>query len=142
MLTVAVTLSPQSSTSGSHEILRGSHRAGRIDDRRVSGETGAYPVRLYSLEQRLERVSVMATPRDVMFFHCNTLHTSSPNGSDTLRDLLLVAYNTRQNDPPVAHHHPVYTPLHVLADEEIELRAGHYDGERRAFMQSRADRSA
>jgi ectoine hydroxylase len=142
MLTVAVPLTPQTSTSGCLEVLRGSHRAGRIDHRRVGGQTGADPVRVAQLEQRLERVSFLATPGDVMFFHCNTLHTSSPNRSDTRRDLLLVAYNARHNDPPVAHHHPGYTPLHVLADEEIELRAGRYDGERRAFMQSRADRSA
>jgi ectoine hydroxylase len=141
MLTVAVPLSPQTSTSGCLEVLRGSHRAGRIDHRRVGGQTGADPARVAHLEQRLDRVSFLAAPGDVMFFHCNTLHTSSPNGSETRRDLLLVAYNARHNDPPVAHHHPGYTPLQLLADEEIELRTGRYDGERRAFMQSRADRS-
>ena len=87
-------------------------------------------------------MSFLADPGDVMFFHCNTLHTSSPNRSDDPRDLLLIAYNSRHNDPPVAHHHPQYTPIDVLPDAAIEQRADHPDGERRVFMQSRSDRSA
>jgi ectoine hydroxylase-related dioxygenase (phytanoyl-CoA dioxygenase family) len=141
MLSVGVPLTPQTTDSGCLELLRGSHRAGRIEHGRIGGQAGADPERVALLAERLEQVSFLAEPGDVLFFHCNTLHRSSPNRSTGPRDLLLVAYNTRRNDPPVPHHHPQYAPIDVLADSAIEERAGHFDGERRTFMQSRADRS-
>lgn len=139
MLTAAVALSPMSVANGCLKLLVGSHRAGRIDHRRVGDQTGADPDRVAFLEGRLDTVEFEAEPGDVMLFHCNVLHTSAPNRSDHARELLLVAYNARHNDPVKAHHHPGYTPIDVLADTEIEARAGRYDGEQRTFMAPGAD---
>ena len=141
MLTVAVPLSPMSAANGCLQVMRGSQRAGRVHHGRIGGQTGADPERVAALSTRFETTPFEAEPGDVMFFHCNVLHTSAPNRSDESRELLLIAYNTRGNDPVKVHHHPGYTPLAVLADDEIERRAGRYDGEARRFMTSRRDRS-
>jgi ectoine hydroxylase-related dioxygenase (phytanoyl-CoA dioxygenase family) len=125
--------------NGCLKLLRESHRAGRIDHGRVGEQTGADPDRVASLEQRFDAVEFEAQPGDMMLFHCNTLHTSAPNRSDHTRELLLVAYNARSNDPVKAHHHPGYTPIDVLPDRAIEDRAGRYEGERRTFMPPRDD---
>lgn len=142
MLTAGVPLSPMNEVSGGLEVIPGSHRAGRLSHWRIGGQTGADPDRVSFLVDRLGSTLVEAEPGDVVLFHCNTLHTSAPNRSDVARDLLLVAYNTRDNDPAIDHHHPRYTPLAVVADDAIEARRGHYEGERRTYMVSRADRSA
>ncbi len=140
MLTVAVPLTPQTPEGGCLELLRGSHRAGRGEHQRVGAQTGADPARVALLAARLERVPFLAEPGDVLFFHANTLHTSSPNRSGQVRELLLVAYNTRGNDPPVAHHHPSYRPIDLLTDGAIEERSGRYEGARRVFLRSRSER--
>ena len=141
MLTVAVPLGPMSPANGCLEVLAGSHLMGRIEHGVVGGQTGADPDRVGAALSRLERVAFEAVPGDVMFFHANTLHTSAPNRSTHPRDLLLVAYNARSNDPVIEHHHPRYIPLDVLPDAEITARAGRHDGERRAFLDPADDRS-
>ena len=50
-------------------------------------------------------------PGDALLFHCNVLHTSSANTSDTWRRALLIAYNRASNNPVEAIKHPGYTPL-------------------------------
>ena len=121
--------------------MRGSHRAGRIDHFRVGDQVGADPDRVAALTARFETVPFEGEPGDVVFFHCNVLHTSAPNSTDRSRELLLVAYNARRNDPVKAHHHPGYTPIDLVADDEVERRAGRYDGEKRTFMAARQDRT-
>lgn len=141
MLTVAVPLDRMSAENGCLRVLRGSHRLGRIDHGFVGSQTGADPARVKAAADRLVDVAFEAEPGDVMFFHCNTLHTSAPNTSATPRNLLLVAYNARTNDPVVAHHHPGYTPIAVVGDTAIVERAGHYEGERRSFLNPADDHS-
>lgn len=142
MLTAAVPLSSMNAISGGLEVIGGSHRAGRVSHRRIGGQNGADPDRVAALVEQLGATMIVAEPGDVVLFHCNVLHTSAPNRSDVPRDLLLVAYNTRHNDPVVVHHHPGYTPLAVATDDAIERQRGQYEGERRTYMASRADRSA
>ena len=138
LLTVAIPLTPLSPENGCLQLLAGSHRCGRVDHGRVGDQHGADPVRVADIERRCQRTAFTAEPGDVLFFHCNVLHTSAGNGSDRDRQLLLVAYNTRRNDPVRAHHHAAYTPIEVLPDREIEARAGSVMGERRAFVQRTA----
>ena len=56
---------------------------------------------------------------DVLFFHCNTLHRSDKNNSDKRRWTLLCCYNLAKNDPFIEHHHPSYTPIKKLEDNQI-----------------------
>ncbi len=139
MLTVAVPLTVNNADNGCLNVLAGSHRMGRVNHGFVGQQTGADPARVLEAEKRLPRVAFEAVPGDVMFFHSNTLHTSAPNHSDTDRHLLLVAYNTRANDPYLDHHHPRYRPIALLADSEILARADRHDGEARVFLNPAAD---
>ena len=141
MLTVAVPLTPNNTANGCLTVLQGSHLMGRIDHGYVGKQTGADPERVAVAEQHLPLIAFEAEPGDVMFFHCNTLHTSAPNRSDVERNLLLVAYNTRANDPYREHHHPRYTPIDVLPDSEILARSDLHDGEARVFLNPVADQS-
>lgn len=142
LLTAGVPLSSMNAVTGGLEVITGSHRAGRVSHRRIGGQTGADPGRVAALVDRLGTTMIVAEPGDVVLFDCNLLHTSAPNRSEVPRDLLLVAYNTRHNDPVLDHHHPRYAPLAVAPDDAIEGRRGHREGERRVYMASRADRSA
>ena len=141
MLTVAIPLTPNTPANGCLNVLAESHLMGRIEHGRVGKQTGADPARVAAVEERLPRVAFEAEPGDVMFFHSNTLHTSAPNQSDVDRHLLLIAFNTRANNPYIEHHHPSYTPIDVLPDSEIVLRKDRHDGEARIFLNPAADKS-
>jgi ectoine hydroxylase len=141
MLTVAIPLTPNTPANGCLNVLVGSHLMGRLEHGFVGKQTGANPARVAAAEERLPRVAFEAQPGDVMFFHSNTLHTSAPNQSDGDRHLLLVAFNTRANDPYIEHHHPRYTPIDVLPDREIVARANRHDGEDRVFLDPSTDKS-
>ena len=141
MLTVAIPLDPMSEANGCLRVLAGSQRMGRIEHGLVGAQTGADPARVRHAQERFEDVPFEGQPGDVMFFHSNTLHTSAPNRSANPRNLLLVAFNTRENDPYLEHHHPRYNPIDVLADSAIVERAGVRAGESRFFHRAADDRS-
>jgi ectoine hydroxylase-related dioxygenase (phytanoyl-CoA dioxygenase family) len=61
-------------------------------------------------------------PGDGLYFHANLLHRSDQNRSDKPRWAMICCYNAARNDPYMESHHPRYTPLIKVKDEEI-LRA-------------------
>lgn len=123
MLSVAIALEPATRANGCMQVLRGSHRLGRLDHGRVAGQTGADPERVERALERLELVHCEMEAGDALFFHGLTLHCSAPNLSDRSRNLLICCYNKATNDPYKPHHHPGYTPLAKLPDEAV-LAAG------------------
>lgn len=110
--------------NGCLQVLKGSHHLGRIDHGLLDGDqVGADVRRVEEAQRHLELVHCEMDPGDVLFFHCNTLHRSDQNRSDTRRWTLICCYNAARNDPYLEHHHPRYTPLEKVADTEI-LAAG------------------
>jgi hypothetical protein len=134
MGSVAIAVSPQTPQNGALRLLRGSHRCGRLEHQLAGGQSGADVGRVAELENRLETVVFDAEPGDALFFHCNTLHSSSPNDADAPREVLLCCYNRASNDPYISHHHPGYTPLGRVDDDAL-IRTGLTMGGRdREFM--------
>jgi ectoine hydroxylase-related dioxygenase (phytanoyl-CoA dioxygenase family) len=106
--------------NGCVQVLRGSHRMGRINHGPIGDQTGADPERVQVALQRLERVYVEMDPGDALFFHCNTLHRSDQNRSDEPRWAFICCYNTRRNDPYKESRHPRYRFLEKWPDERIK----------------------
>ena len=119
MLSVAIAVDPQSRANGCLQMLRGSHRMGRLDHGRVAGQTGADVERVEQAIERLELVHCEMQPGDAVFFHANTLYASAPNTTDQPRRLLICCYNKAANNPSKVHHHPQYTPLQQLPDKAV-----------------------
>ena len=107
--------------NGCLQVLKGSHRCGRLDHGKTAGQVGADPERVEALLARLELVHVEIDPGDGLFFHCNLLHRSDQNRSPQPRWSLICCYNTRHNDPyrEVPGNHPLFHPLERCADERV-----------------------
>ena len=129
MLSVGIAVDPATRANGCLQMLRGSHRLGRIDHGRVGGQTGADPNRVAAVMPVCPHVFLEMDPGDAVFFHANTLHCSARNKSDAPRTLMLCAYNRASNDPVTAHHHPNYTPLEMIDDAAVAV-AGQSAGDR------------
>jgi ectoine hydroxylase len=106
--------------NGCLQVLRGSHRLGRINHGPIGDQTGADPERVAAALERLERVHVAMEPGDALFFHSNMLHRSDQNRSAEPRWAFICCYNTRHNDPYKESRHPRYTFLETWPDERIK----------------------
>jgi ectoine hydroxylase-related dioxygenase (phytanoyl-CoA dioxygenase family) len=108
--------------NGCLQVVRGSHKLGRLEHGKTGGQTGANLERVAAVLQRLELVYCELSPGDAIFFHGNTLHRSEQNKSQYSRWSLICCYNTRHNDPYVESKHPSYEPLEIWSDQDV---AGH-----------------
>ena len=85
--------------NGCLQVIKGSHKMGRIDHVKVGDQTGADLQRVEAALDRMELVYCELEPGDAIFFHGNTLHRSDANHSTNPRWSLICCYNTRHNDP-------------------------------------------
>lgn len=106
--------------NGCLQVIRGSHKMGRIDHLQTGGQTGADLARVQAALDRMELVYCELDPGDAIFFHGNLLHRSDQNRSENPRWSLICCYNTRGNDPYLtAGRHPNYSPLEIQDDSQV-----------------------
>lgn len=105
--------------NGCLQILKGSHRLGRLDHGRVGEQAGIPQAQVDEALRRFEKVHFEADPGDAVFFHCNTLHASAANTSPDPRWSLIMCYNARTNSPYAASTHASYRPLQPVDDQAI-----------------------
>ena len=108
-----------SKANGCLQVLKASHKMGRIEHGRFGDQTGADPERVEAASALMDLVYVELNPGDTLFFHSNLLHRSDQNTSEHPRWSLICCYNTRHNNPYKASHHPFYEPLEKLPDSAI-----------------------
>ncbi|GGA54128.1 L-proline 4-hydroxylase [Edaphobacter acidisoli] len=109
--------------NGCLQVIKGSHHLGRIEHVLTGDQAGADQARVNEVLKRRELVYVEMEPGDALYFHANLLHRSDQNRSDKPRWSMICCYNSAKNDPYKESHHPRYTPLVKVPDEEI-MRAG------------------
>ena len=83
--------------NGCLQVLRGSHKAGRIEHGITADQVGAQQDRVDALAEELELVYVELELGDTLFFHSNTLHRSDANRSEHPRWSLICCYAAASN---------------------------------------------
>lgn len=99
MASCMIAVDRASKANGCLQVLRGSHRLGRLDHGRVGDQVGTDPERIGIVEQRFDLVHCEMAPGTVLFFHSNTLHRSDPNTSADARWALICCYTAVDNTP-------------------------------------------
>jgi hypothetical protein len=97
LMSAFVALDPATQKNGCLQVLRGSHKLGRLTHGKVGDQIGADTSRIREIENLFERVPCEMSPGTVLFFHCNLLHTSAPNNSEYSRRSFIVCYNALGN---------------------------------------------
>ena len=115
-----IAVDPNTRENGCLQVLKGSHKLGRIEHGRYGDQTGADPERTAEAAKVMETVYVELDPGDTLYFHSNLLHRSDQNTSDTQRWSLICCYNTKHNNPYKESHHPFYAPIEKLPDNAIK----------------------
>ena len=123
------------------QVLRRSHKMGRIEHGIEGDQTGADKARVNEALKVLEVEYAEMQPGDGLFFHANTLHCSAPNESDQPRWMLICCYNAKHNNPYKEHHHPQYTPLKKVADSAVKDSASKGMDTQRAYLDVNDDKT-
>lgn len=120
MASCYIAVDPATRENGCMQVLRGSHRMGRIEHGVTGDQTGADLERVEQAMKRLELVYCEMGPGTALFFHSNTLHRSDQNRSPNPRWGFICCYNAARNDPYKKHHHPNYSYLEQWPDSAIK----------------------
>lgn len=119
MLSVMIALTPATIENGCLQVIKGSHRLGRIDHGMTGDQKGADMDRVNAALERMPLVHVELQPGDTLFFHSNLLHRSDMNRSDKPRCSMISAFNVTSNKPVKQQHASCYTPIDILPDDAI-----------------------
>lgn len=119
LCSVMIAVDAATRENGCLQLLKGSHRMGRINHVLTGEQAGADRERVDEACRRLELVHAEMEPGDAVFFHANTLHCSGPNHSEFPRWAMICCYNAAANDPYKDSHHPRYTPLQKVDDSAV-----------------------
>ncbi|XP_069183396.1 L-proline trans-4-hydroxylase-like [Procambarus clarkii] len=141
MASVFIPIDDTDRGNGCLQVLRGSHKLGRVQHLNIGDQLGADPERVQQAQKQLDHIYVEMKAGDILFFHCNLLHTSDQNSSDRRRWVFIVAFNKRANNPYKVHHHPQYTPLIKVEDSALLECENLEDLEGKWFMSPEEDRS-
>jgi hypothetical protein len=134
LCSVFVAVDAATKVNGCLQVLRGSHKLGRIDHALTGDQAGADPERVAIAAERCELAYCEMQPGDALFFHANLLHRSDQNQSDDPRWTMVCCYNARSNDPYQASRHPRYTPLIKVDDVQLKNTEPHRQTDSLTFL--------
>jgi ectoine hydroxylase-related dioxygenase (phytanoyl-CoA dioxygenase family) len=120
MHSVWVALDPATRQNGCLQVLRGSHKLGRLNHQKLGTQTGADPSRIGQIEGLFERVYCEMSPGSALFFDCNLLHASGPNESENSRRSFIMCYNALANPQFKEVKTSEQRPCPVGSDDAIE----------------------
>ena len=119
MLSVMVAITGATQANGCLQVIRGSHKMGRVEHGFAGEQVGASQRYVDLALKTMERVYVELKPGDALFFHSNLLHRSEANLSENARWSLISCYNRQSNLPYNEPSTACTTPLDIVPDEAL-----------------------
>jgi hypothetical protein len=119
MTSVMVALSEATRENGCLQVLKGSHKMGRLEHNFAGEQQGADMAFVEEGLKLFERVYVELEPGDILIFHSNTLHMSEANLSEKPRWSLISVYNLDYNKPFREKNTSCITPVKVVPHEMV-----------------------
>jgi phytanoyl-CoA hydroxylase len=123
MMSVMVAITEATRENGCLQVIRGTHRMGRIEHGFAGEQVGAAQHYVDLALKTMERVYVELSPGDALFFHSNLLHRSEANLSDSARWSMISCYNRSTNTPYNEPSSSSTVPLDIVPDDAL-LREG------------------
>src|SRR5688572_22943416 len=119
MISIMVAITDANKENGCLQIIKGSHKMGRIEHGFSGEQVGASQHYVDLALKRMELVYVELKAGDALFFHSNTLHRSEANLSDRARWSLISVYNRSANVPTNEPSQSSTVPLKPVPDEAL-----------------------
>jgi ectoine hydroxylase-related dioxygenase (phytanoyl-CoA dioxygenase family) len=119
LISVMVALTEANQQNGCLQVIKGSHKLGRVNHGFAGEQVGADMIFVENALKTMDLIYVELQPGDALFFHSNLLHRSEANLSDKPRWSLISCYNSQSNPAYNEKSTSYYTPVDIVPDEAI-----------------------
>jgi ectoine hydroxylase-related dioxygenase (phytanoyl-CoA dioxygenase family) len=119
LMSVMVALTAASKENGCLQVIKGSHKLGRVNHGFSGEQVGADMTMVNNALQTMELVYSELQPGDALFFHSNLLHRSEANLSDHPRWSIISCYCSQSNLAYNETSTSWKTPVNMVPDEAI-----------------------
>src|SRR5579859_1361432 len=124
LISVMVALTKANKENGCLQVIKGSHKMGRVNHGFAGEQVGADMVMVNNALQTMDLVYCELEPGDALVFHSNLLHRSEANLSDRPRWSIISCYSSQSNLAYAETSTSWRTPIEIVPDEAIlEWRA-------------------
>ena len=119
LISVMVALTEANRENGCLQVIKGSHKLGRVNHGFAGEQVGADPIMVDNALKTMPLVYCELQPGDALIFHSNLLHRSEANLSDVPRWSIISCYcsqsNLAYNETSTAWRQPV----DIVPDEAV-----------------------
>lgn len=119
LISVMVALTPANKQNGCIQVIKGSHKLGRVNHGFAGEQVGADQVMVDNALKTMDLVYVEIEPGDALFFHSNILHRSEANLSASPRWSIISCYCSQSNLAYNETSTSWKTPIQIVPDEAI-----------------------
>jgi ectoine hydroxylase-related dioxygenase (phytanoyl-CoA dioxygenase family) len=119
MMSVMVAITDANKENGCLQVIKGSHKMGRIEHGFAGEQVGASQHYVDLALKTMQLVYVEIDAGDALFFHSNLLHRSEANLSEKPRWSLISVYNRSTNIPYNEPSQSAIVPLEAVPDDAL-----------------------
>jgi ectoine hydroxylase-related dioxygenase (phytanoyl-CoA dioxygenase family) len=119
LTSVMIALTEANKANGCLQVIRGSHKLGRVNHGFAGEQVGADMVMVDHALESMEHVYVELRPGDALFFHSNLLHRSEANTSDKPRWSIISCYNSLSNPAYNDESTSWKEPVSIVSDDAL-----------------------
>jgi len=119
LISVMVALTEANQQNGCLQVIKGSHKLGRVNHGFAGEQVGADMTMVNNALKTMELVYVELGPGDALIFHSNLLHRSEANLSDRPRWSIISCYNLQSNLAYNETSTSYKVPVDVVPDNAI-----------------------
>ncbi|MBI2275683.1 MAG: phytanoyl-CoA dioxygenase family protein [Bacteroidetes bacterium] len=119
LISVMVALTPANQENGCLQVVKGSHKMGRVNHGFAGEQVGADMVMVNNALQTMELVYCELEAGDALFFHPNLLHRSEANLSEYPRWSIISCYCSQSNLAYNESSQSWKVPVNIVPDEAL-----------------------
>ncbi len=119
LISVMVALTEANKGNGCLQVIKGSHKLGRVNHGFAGEQVGADMQMVNNALKTMELVYVELEPGDALIFHSNLLHRSEANLSDYPRWSVISCYNLQSNLAYNETSTSYKVPVDIVPDDAI-----------------------
>jgi ectoine hydroxylase-related dioxygenase (phytanoyl-CoA dioxygenase family) len=119
LISVMVALTHANKKNGCLQVIKGSHKLGRVNHGFAGEQVGADMIMVNNSLKTMELVYSELEAGDALFFHSNLLHRSEANLSEDPRWSIISCYSSQSNLAYNETSESWHAPINVVPDEAI-----------------------
>jgi ectoine hydroxylase-related dioxygenase (phytanoyl-CoA dioxygenase family) len=139
LVSVMLALTAANRQNGCLQVIKGSHKLGRLNHGFSGEQVGADMVMVNNALNMMEHVYVELEPGDALFFHSNLLHRSEANLSEKPRWSIISCYNSLSNPAFNDESDSWKIPVEMVSDDALLSASAMGASEKGDFLSKEKD---